>query len=121
MTGTAKFYRTVRAARSALALDTGFDPFISGGWGRCTKAKLANAGYVVDPKKVDELEKKHICERCQIEVEKEWDGMKYYYPTCCPAHRKWTFQCDNNHRWSMTEEEAKSSGHKCPKCGEYAV
>lgn len=43
-----KYYRSMQDARGALALDTGFDPFLCGGWGRCTKAKLAEAGYVVD-------------------------------------------------------------------------
>lgn len=45
----AKYFATVKDARGALSLDTGFDPFLSGGWGRCTKEKLAEAGYVVDP------------------------------------------------------------------------
>ena len=44
-----KYFETVKDARGALGLDTGFDPFLSGGLGRCTKEKLAEAGYVVDP------------------------------------------------------------------------
>ena len=43
-----RYFSTMARARGALALDTGFDPFLSGGWGRCTKAKLADAGYAVD-------------------------------------------------------------------------
>lgn len=49
-----RYFSTMKAARGALALDTGFDPFISGGWGRCTLAKLADAGYAVDEERVEE-------------------------------------------------------------------
>lgn len=44
-----RYYATVAEARNAASLDAGFDPFVSGGWGRCTKATLADHGYVVDP------------------------------------------------------------------------
>lgn len=47
-------YRTIKAAREALALDVGFDPFVAGHiQGRCTKAALAELGYIVDREAAD--------------------------------------------------------------------
>jgi hypothetical protein len=117
-----RYYRTVREARGALSLDVGFDPFTSGGWGRCTKAKLAEQGYVVDPYNVAEIERGHRCKTCQAEITKrEYDGMQYYWPEYCPEHKKWNFQCDKGHRWQATDAEDKANDNKCPKCGGYWV
>lgn len=52
-----KSYRTIKEARKALSLDTGFDPFIHGGvqdsdgriWRRPSKEALAALGYPVEP------------------------------------------------------------------------
>lgn len=85
-----KYYSTMSAARGALALDTGFDPFVSGGWGRCTKAKLAEQGYVVDPRRAAEIQRGHYCSVCQKPVRQKWDGREYYWPDRCYAHlRPW--------------------------------
>jgi hypothetical protein len=69
-----RYYPTIKAARGALALDTGFDPFISGGWGRCTKAALADAGYPVDPARAQsqcEEERKRKEEHNQREADRQ--------------------------------------------------
>ena len=114
-----RYYRTMRAARVALALDTGFDPFLSGGWGRCTKAKLADSGYVVDPRKAAELERGHHCSVCQTELTEEENGTARVWPTECPEHRKYSYECDRGHRWRATDAEDLAAGHKCPRCGGY--
>jgi hypothetical protein len=52
-----KYYKTLKGALNDLCLDTGFNPFLSGGirsqsgrvHKRATKAALADLGYVVDP------------------------------------------------------------------------
>jgi hypothetical protein len=115
-----KVYRTVQEARNALALDTGFDPFRTGHIrGRCTKAKLSELGYVVDPKQAAERSQEHRCSVCQVTVKEEWDGLKMYYPDTCETHRKWRFACDNGHVWHATTAEDDAAEHKCPTCGEY--
>ena len=119
-----KIYRTVRDARSALALDTGFDPFATGHVkGRCTKAKLLELGYRVDAALAAERAKEHRCKVCQVLVEKEHeDNMgPGEYPDTCREHRKWTFRCDNGHTWQATDAEDKANDHRCPTCGEYWV
>ena len=113
-----KAYRTMKAARSALALDTGFDPFLCGG-GRCTKAKLAELGYTVDAAKAAELERTPHCGTCQDPVEAQWTGLGYEYPSHCREHHKWGYGCDNGHRWTATDAEDGAADHKCPICGEY--
>ncbi len=112
-----KFYRTMKAARGALALDCGFDPFTSGGWGRCTNAKLAEHGYVVNPAQCVELERGHHCKTCQQPIKQEWTGFSYEYPNHCPQHRKWSYRCDNGHQWTATDAEDKAADHHCPTCG----
>ena len=53
-----RHYATIKEARNALALDTGFDPFESGHVkGRPTIAKLAELGYVVDPQAAEREER----------------------------------------------------------------
>jgi len=52
-----RLFASMKIARNAMCLDMGFDPFMLGGLGRCTKQKLAEMGYTVDPtalKKRDE-------------------------------------------------------------------
>lgn len=47
------YYSSIAAARNALAMDYGFDPFLHGGIGgfsRPTKATMADLGYPVDAK-----------------------------------------------------------------------
>jgi hypothetical protein len=134
VTQTAKIYPTIRAARNALALDTGFDPFLSGGaWGRPTKAKLAAAGYVVDPAacKREQLERARriaegLCEVCgRTALRRLLCGAHGVgnCPRCpdestrrCAAHEVYSHQCDNGHRWSGGRDD-----FTCPKCGEYSV
>lgn len=113
------FFATIREARSRLALDVGFDPFISGGWGRCTIARLAAEGYYVDRKRAEEMRRGHNCRVCQAPLKREWDGRQEYWPTECSEHRKYRFECDNGHVWYATDEEDRKNGHKCSKCGEY--
>jgi hypothetical protein len=131
-------YRTIREARSALAINTGFDPFLSGGWGRCTKAKLADAGYVVDPRKWrrqqqqrQQREARVLCRECGQPAEREIFCAAHGIGNCrlcptqhtgfCREHTKNSYQCDNGHRWTATESEDSANGHHCPKCGEYWV
>ena len=111
-------YRTMKAARSALALDTGYDPFLCGG-GRCTKAMLGELGYVVDAAEVDRLERGHHCETCQEPVEAQWTGLNYEYPSQCREHHKYSYACDNGHRWTVTDAEDEAANHQCPTCGDY--
>lgn len=118
-----RHYTTVREARGRLALDTGFDPFISGGWGRCTKAKLADAGYPVDHRIAEqerrEREQAGRCHECGVEVGLEWQYDRYAYPTHCAEHRRMEYACDNGHRWLATRAEDEAADHKCPICGDY--
>lgn len=119
-----KVYATVREARNALCLDTGFDPFTAGHVrGRCTKAKLEELGYMVDAKVAAERAKEHRCATCQDLVEKEYPGNMGpgEYPSHCRRCLKWRYECDNGHVWYRTEEEDKAAGHTCPVCGEYWV
>jgi hypothetical protein len=137
MQATTKVYRTVREARNALALDVGFDPF-SIRRGRCTKAKLAAAGYIVDKKewerlqrKRQELERRGRCRECGAPSETQMFCDSHGIHSCplCPAkhtgwcrkHTRYSYVCDFGHRWMGTEDEAAAKGHKCPKCGEYWV
>lgn len=133
-----RVFRTMQDARRALALDTGFDPFISGGWGRCTKQKLADAGYVVDPAEVrsrqeeaDAWGRAGKCRECGDNAMTETFCEAHGIGNCgrcrpkktgyCEAHTRWTHQCDNGHSWQATDAEAQASGYKCPKCGGYSV
>ncbi len=93
------YYRTMKQARGALALDTGFDPFLTGGWGRCTKAKLAEHGYIVDPQAFAAIDLREQA-------------------TDQPKETLW-FECDAGHRWQATDEQDRAAGHKCPTCGDY--
>jgi hypothetical protein len=133
-----KVYRTMADARMALALDTGFDPFVSGGWGRCTKEKLAAAGYVVDPKEWDrrkeeeeERVSKGLCVVCGEKTEYLTFCVEHGVGNCpqcgpvsvgfCPVHMPMTFECENGHRWAATQEVAQASGFRCHVCGEHSV
>jgi hypothetical protein len=137
MQATTKVYRTVREARSALALDAGFDPF-SIRRERCTKAKLAAAGYTVDQKEWKrrqrerkEWELRGRCRECGEPAETQMFCSAHGVCNCClchekrtglcRAHTRYSYVCDNGHRLVGTEEEAAAKGHKCPKCGEYWV
>ena len=138
MQATNKVYRTIREARNALALDTGFDPFLSGGWGRCTKAKLAEAGYPVDPKEWkrrqqerQEWERQGKCRECGAPAETQLMCDEHGIGNCsrcptkrtglCHKHTRYSYVCDNGHRWTATVDEDAANGHKCPRCGEYWV
>lgn len=127
-----RVYPTVAAARNALSLDFGFDPFsCRGGQGvqdesgrihrRPTKAALAALGYVVDRREHERIHREHLCTVCQAPVAREWTGTEYEQPAECPRHRRWSFSCDNGHRWQATDAEDAAAGHKCPTCGEYWV
>lgn len=116
-----KYYMTVRAARAAACLDAGFDPFRSGGWGRCTKASLAARGYIVDPARAKEMAADHRCADCQMILDRDWNGTQYVYPTHCESCRRYNYRCDNGHAWQATDDEDRQRGHRCPRCGEYWV
>lgn len=119
-----RYYRTVAQARGALALDVGFDPFVSGGWGRCTKKKLAEHGYLVDPTRfVTSGGGDHLCLVCQRPVRRRWtvEEGPGDWPTHCPEHTRTTraFRCDAGHHWTSTEAEDRARDHRCPTCGDY--
>jgi len=67
-----KVYRTIAEARQALAADMGYDPFLCGR-GRCTAAKLAEAGYHVDPK---EWQWQQEQAAWQLQYKKEWEATR---------------------------------------------
>ena len=117
-----KIYRTMKSARGALALDTGYDPFRVHHI-RCTKATLAEYGYSVDPAEVArrEREQDHRCATCQEPIERqEYDGLKYYWPTHCPEHTIYGYECDYGHRWRATDAQDHAADHRGP-CGHYWV
>lgn len=138
MTETRKVYRTIRDARNALALDAGFDPFVSGGWGRCTKARLAAAGYVVDPaewrRQRDERKQRiqaGMCRECGAPSERQMVCDEHSIGNCglcqpkhtgyCHEHTSYSYVCDNGHRWTGTDAEDAARDHRCPTCGEHWV
>jgi hypothetical protein len=127
-------YPTIQAARDALSLDTGFDPFTSGGWGRPTRAKLARAGYVVDPAAyravAAQLAAQLAAHRCDVCGEPALDrqtcsehgtadcGRCSPEPTGrCRLHTAWVCMCDNGHTWHRTGVDYRP----CPHCGEHAT
>lgn len=38
-----------------------------------------------------------------------------------PEVERFSFECDNGHRWDATEAEDHAAEHKCPTCGDYWV
>ncbi len=135
---TITVYRTVAEARNALALDTGFDPFRVGGWGRCTRAKLAAAGYPVDPKEWErrrqgqrDRERQGRCRECgepaRVQTFCDAHGVgncgrcPTEYTGLCPRHTRYSRECSRGHRWTATDEEDAANDHRCPQCGGYWV
>lgn len=122
-------YRTVKSAMNDVCLDYGFDPFVTGHVaGRPTKAKLAEMGYHVDAaeyarRQRDKDPRCTVCGRTLAPHERErYTGLgKRVRITECPDHEKWSFGCDNGHRWQATKAEDDAADHKCPVCGEYWV
>lgn len=105
------YYPTIKAARAALALEIGFDPFISGGWGRPSKAKLAAAGYPVDPKQclgaargLERRRRAGLCSVCGQKALTRLMCSAHGIGNCgrcepestgrCKAHTEWSLRCD---------------------------
>lgn len=128
-------YPTIKAAINQISLDYGANPFIVNRWGRPTKAKLQELGYVVDAKEYrkqreekERWKKKGLCRVCG-KTSIKWFCNSHGILDCsscgpvgfCKEHMKWGHVCDNMHRWSCTDEEDKNNEHRCPTCGEYWV
>jgi hypothetical protein len=130
-----KVYRTVKEARNALALDTGFDPFHTGYVkGRCTKIALARLGYPVDKKLAEQQAAER---RRKLLTSAEAESLLRPVGRCAKGHM-WSvdqhgrdcpecggpeimdMECDNGHKWKAAYNAGPESD-KCPKCGEYYV
>jgi len=127
-----RHYQTVREARNALALDTGFDPFVVN-HERCTKDALACYGYPVDAviaRKEEERRSSKLLTREQADRllrpvgqctnAHQW-AVDTYGNDCpaCGEPAMYDCQCDSGHRWRAAANSPESQ--RCPKCGEYAV
>lgn len=129
----AKIYATVREARNALSLDTGFDPFTTGHvHGRCTRETLATLGYVVDAEAAaeDKRRREHklltaeqanrLCRPVGRCAQGHLWSIDQHGKDCpaCGGPEILSMECDNGHRWSAPYNE---TADQCPRCGEHAV